>query len=430
MLDDSDQLHARGLEKSQCCLYFECLSGISGDMVLSALADLGVDFDPFLSELNRSFGTNYRLDIIERTYHGIGAKGLSLNLGDLPQSSHRKFSDICARIEGSGFCERVKTDAVNIFKLLAHAEANIHRSHVDEVHFHEVGADDAIIDILGAAFAIQMLRVDRIVSSEIVVGCGHVKCDHGNMPLPAPATQSLLEGLKIRQSEIRSELTTPTGAAILKHYLSDQDPLSGKLVKTGIGSGSRSLAEQPNILRASIFDLGRHIDQEVFLLETNIDDATAEIIADATSRFFSLGALDVWTESLIMKKGRQGTKISCLILKTDIKIFQDAVFSHLPTFGMRWTRYYRRTADRHTIEVEIDCGHPLIDTQILAKSGRITSKCSSIRVKVRDLPGRVPLCSPEYVDCSVVASQLDIPVYDVMRLAWQAAIDKINLSYV
>jgi hypothetical protein len=305
-------------------LYYDCFAGISGDMNLGAMIDLGVDPEYLREELRKIEIGSYEIRVKRDQRRGIFGTKVDVILPSgkgAPAAhghGHRSFKDIVGLIEKSGLSDRVKHISLDIFGKIAAAEAKIHGHSIDEVHFHEVGAIDSIVDVVGAAICFEVLNVDKIISSPVQVGGGFVKCAHGMLPVPAPATSEILTGIPIRSGIVPFETTTPTGAAILAATAGRfADRFDFTPLKIGYGIGQRD-TDVPNVLRVFLGetdDEKQDLDVEVkeaCLMECNIDDMNPELYEGIVERLFEQGALDVYLTPIIMKKSRPAVKISIL----------------------------------------------------------------------------------------------------------------------
>lgn len=380
--------------------YLDCASGISGDMTLGALVDAGAD----LAAINAGIATlglpGVRLVAAEVKKKGFRATQITVE--HEPEHKHRHLHHIEAMIEGSSLTAAQKTLARRVFARLAEAEAKVHGTTVQKVHFHEVGAVDSIADIVGTAIAWDLLGVEAIYASPVPTGTGFVEIAHGRCSIPAPATGELLRGVPIEPSSVPFELTTPTGAAILAALAQGFGPLPAMTIETiGYGAGSRDLDEQPNMLRILI---GQSADdspgQQVWVLETNVDDTSGEIIGHTTSRLWQAGALDVYTTPIQMKKNRPGVTLSVMCEAADVARFEDILFRETTTLGVRRYCVMRRTLRRETCAVETPWG-PV--TGMLAW-----------------LDENSPSFSPEYESCRRLADDQGLPLKAVYQAAQQA----------
>jgi uncharacterized protein (TIGR00299 family) protein len=349
-------------------LYYDCFAGISGDMNLGAMIDLGVDPEVLREELRKIEIGSYEIQVKRDQRRGIfGTKvDVILPSGEGAPAAHghghRSFKDIAGLIEESNFSEGVKSTSLNIFVKIAEAEAKIHGHSIDEVHFHEVGAIDSIVDIVGAAICFEVLNVDKIISSPVQVGGGFVKCAHGMLPVPAPATAEILTGIPIRSGLVPFETTTPTGAAILAAAAGrfaervDFTPL-----KIGYGIGQRD-TDVPNVLRVFLGEMDdekQDLDVEVkeaCLMECNIDDMNPELYEGIVERLFEKGALDVYLTPIIMKKSRPAVKISILCDADHRRGLEEVLWLQTSTFGLRVNKISKLMLRRDVTTVKTKYG--------------------------------------------------------------------------
>ena len=389
--------------------YLDCDSGISGDMMLGALVDTGVDLG-LLGAAVESLGLpGCRLAAQEVKKNGFRATQVTVD--HQPESAHRHLSQILKLIDRGRLSTRQKETARRIFTRLAEAEAKVHGTSLEKVHFHEVGAADSIADVVGAAVGWDLLEVDRIVASPVPVGAGKVRIAHGECSIPAPATADLLKGIPLAESSVPFELTTPTGAAILATLVDGFGPLPAMTVRSiGCGAGQRDLWQQPNILRlivgqaASVptADWAGGADQ-VCVLETNLDDISGEMIGYCTMRLWEAGALDVYTTAIQMKKNRPGVKLSVLCHAADIEAIESILFTETTTLGVR-----RWTVGRHVLS---------------RQPHRVQTRWGPVEGKVGWLAGDLPRFAPEFESCRRIAAEHDVPlrtVYEAAQMAFDA----------
>jgi pyridinium-3,5-bisthiocarboxylic acid mononucleotide nickel chelatase len=385
-------------------LHFDCFSGISGDMTVAALIDAGVDADAIRAALE-SFGLPITLEIEKVKRNGIAATYVNVIAPD--QEEYRFLPDVEAILAKGRLTPRQRELALAIFRKLAVAEAAVHGMPVERVHFHEVGALDSIADIAGAAVAIDLLDVDRITCRSVPPGSGSVKCAHGLMPVPAPATAHLLKGMPLAQAPVTAELVTPTGAAILATVVNEFTDQPAMTVETiGCGAGKKDFWEQPNVLRIFV---GAVADgpsageaDTVTVLETNLDDVPPEVIGYTIERLFAAGALDVFAVPVQMKKNRPGTLLTVIAPAGAVPALEAILFRETGTFGVRRHTAGRSKLKREPVTVSTPWG------QVNAKKGW------------RD---GVELVTPEYEDCARVAREHDVPlrtVYDAVRAVTSA----------
>ncbi len=363
--------------------YFDCFSGISGDMTVGALIDAGINFADFESMLSTLNITGYEVSAGKTEKNGIS--GTSFKVKASEEKNHRNLNDITSIIEGSGLNSRIKNDALSIFRILAQAEAAVHDTGIDNIHFHEVGALDSIIDICGTAICMWMLDIERVINSPVNTGRGFVKTAHGILPVPAPATAELLKGISIYSGDIEAELATPTGAAILKYYSSGTSPLPGLNVSSiGYGAGSKDLPI-PNLLRIFIgrAEEDNSIEDIVTEIETSIDDMNPEFYSHIFDMLFKNGALDAAIIPSFGKKNRPASilKILCPLDRADA--VSDTIFRETTTSGLRIQNVRRKILKRHVAAVATCYG--------------------LINVKIHKMNGEIITIAPEYEDCRKAA---------------------------
>ncbi|HEY4424675.1 MAG TPA: nickel pincer cofactor biosynthesis protein LarC [Pyrinomonadaceae bacterium] len=383
-------------------LYFDCFAGASGDMILGASVAAGVDPNFLREQLSLLPVTGFSIDF--ETVNRAGLSATYARVETAHEHKHRHLSDIKEIIEGSGLSVAVKDRAVQIFTRLAEAEARVHNEPVNHVHFHEVGALDAIVDVVGAAICFDALKIERFVSSPLHVGSGMVKMAHGQFPIPPPAVAELLiKGVPFYSTEIRGELLTPTGAAIITTVCSDYGPIPEmKTDVTGYGAGTREYPDFPNVLRVLLGETeGRTAtDERLWMLETNLDDASPQIIGHVMDRVLDLGALDCFFTPVQMKKNRPGVLLSVLCGRDDKEAVMKLLFTETTTLGVRSYEVARRALQRSVVQVETQYG--------------------PIDVKVAHLDGRVVNEMPEFEQCRQAATTANVPlkiVEEAARLA-------------
>ncbi|MCP4712524.1 MAG: nickel pincer cofactor biosynthesis protein LarC, partial [Planctomycetes bacterium] len=320
--------------------YFDCFAGAAGDMIVGACLDAGAPSDKLFEELAK-----LKLDEVELHAEKVSRKGIAAT-SFAPKLTNQKptvrnLSDITKIITNSQLTESVKTKAVKIFENLAAAEAKVHGITCDKIHFHEVGAADAIMDIVGACVGLELLGIEKIYCSDLIVGHGTIQCAHGTLPVPAPATAELIKGINLKQSNIEAELLTPTGAAILTTLSRQFGPLPAMQIESvGYGAGQRESSELPNVLRLMVGQATRDqpekkgLDQ-VCVLEANIDDAGGELIGYVTEQLRHAGALDVYYTAISMKKNRPGTQLSVICHPDQVKLLEGILFEESTTLGVR-----------------------------------------------------------------------------------------------
>ncbi len=378
--------------------YFDCFSGISGDMLLGTLIDAGADIEKIELELKKLKLTDYKIRTKRVFKNQISATKFDV---DVIENTHaRHLSDINKIIEDSELDISVKELSKQIFKELAIVEAKIHNTSIDKIHFHEVGATDAIIDIIGSVIALKELKLDIIYSSKIHLGSGFVECQHGIIPVPAPATIELLKDIPVYSTGIKSELTTPTGAVIIKNIAKNFGIMPEmKIEKIGYGAGTKDLTI-PNLLRVYIGEIREDKDNNeeyekdnVILIETNIDDMNPEFFDYIYERLLENGSLDVFTTPIFMKKNRPSVMLSVLTTTENLDEILSIIFAETSTLGVRLNRLERRKLEREIITIK--------------------TKFGDMRIKISKSKGKIKNIAPEYEDCKKVASELKIPLKDV-----------------
>ena len=337
--------------------WFHCFSGIAGDMALGALVDAGADCNEITVMLNKLEVNDWKINF-EKVLR-CGQAGTKANVVTTETHSHRTASEITDLIKKAELPDRVTKRALDTFEILAVAEGELHNMDPSEVHFHEVGAIDSIIDIVGTCAALEILQVDEIWSSAITTGTGTVSAAHGEIPIPAPATVKLLKGAPIKGTNIPFELTTPTGAALLAAMAVSWGPMpSMKIETTGFGAGERDLEGQPNLTQVVIGQSTETIPsgQPVSLLEVNVDDATGETLAHTITCCLEAGAFDAWVTPIVMKKGRPAHTVSALCSETEIEKISKVLTSETGSLGVRSHTLQRWPTARHFQTVEVE-GH-------------------------------------------------------------------------
>ncbi len=372
--------------------YLDAFSGLSGDMLVGALADAGADTVALCEGLG-SLGTNAEFRFEKTVRRGIAATKFHVECGHA--HSHRHLPHILEMINRAALPEAVKRDAGVVFRRLAEAEARVHAIPVEKVHFHEVGAVDSIADIAGACLGFHLLGVEEIRCSPVNVGSGTVATEHGTLPVPAPATAALLEGKPVYSRGPAVELTTPTGAAVATALASGFGPMPPMLLRaTGYGAGGRDFAEHANVLRVLIGEIsGAGEATTVSVIEANVDDSTPEMLGYAMERLLAAGALDVTFAPLLMKKSRPGTLITVLARPETREELVRILFAETSTLGARMYDAERRVQARDTLEIETPHGR--------------------VRMKV----SREGNFAPEYDDCRRLALERGVPLKQIIAEA-------------
>lgn len=379
-------------------LYLDCPMGISGDMFLAALIDMGVDFKKILKELERLGVGPIDVRIKKEVRHSI--TGTTFRVRTKDEKHHRTFKDIKKIIEKSGLEKSVKDLSVKIFSIIADAEGKIHGIGADDVHFHEVGAMDSIIDIVGASIAVKSLKIDKVVSSPIALGSGWTDTMHGRLPIPAPATLEILKGIPVSSSGIPFELTTPTGAAIVKALATGFGPMPSMTIeKTGYGAGKKDFIEAANVLRAIQGAVEAHhasptTHDGLLMLEANIDDMSPQTAGYLMERLFEEGALDVYFTPVVMKKSRPGILLSALGPFDRRDALLSTIFAESTTIGVRLYPIERVCLERKIIKVKTRYG--------------------LVRVKVSMRDNKAVNIQPEYEDIRAAARRHNAPLKTVM----------------
>jgi uncharacterized protein (TIGR00299 family) protein len=386
------------------CGYFDTFSGAAGDMILSALVDAGAPFD-LLRDLPDRLKLPEASVRCERTHRaGLAATRVSVHIAPDSRPPHRHLSNILQIISTAGLSPATTERASDIFRRLAEAEATAHGIEIEKVHFHEVGAADAIIDIVGACLGIESLELQRITCSPIPVGSGTAHCEHGELPVPTPATAMLLRGVPLANCALTGEMTTPTGAAILTTLADDFTPLPPMRIDAiGHGAGTREIPNRANILRLFVGESAVNADERletIAILETQLDDATPQALAHACQQLLGAGALDAFITPIVMKKGRPGHLLSALCRPEDVSTLEDILFAETPTLGIRRRLCERRALPREHVTVQTPFGE--------------------IRVKLARQQREILQASPEYEDCAAAAARHGVALHRVQEAALEA----------
>lgn len=386
--------------------YLDCSSGISGDMFLAALLDAGVELERLRTELLK-----IELGPYEFTQSRVMRKGLAGNHVEITipdKQPHRHLSHIEKLIEDAALDEAVKQKAIQVFRRLGEAEARLHNQPIEKIHFHEVGAVDAILDIVGVCTGLAMLGNPELVSSPLNVGGGRVEAAHGTLPVPAPATAELLKGIPIYSSGVESELVTPTGAALVSTLATGFGPVPAmKVERIGYGAGAKDFATHPNIARLMLGEKAGSGagDETVVVIETNIDDMNPQLYGRFAEKALAAGALDVTCSPIQMKKNRPGLLVS-VISKPELEgVLTHLLFEETTTIGVRITEARRKVLEREIVKVDTAFG--------------------PVKMKVSRLEGKIVNAAPEFEDCRRLADEKTVPLKEVMQAA-QAAWLKWN----
>ena len=400
-------------------LYFDCFSGISGDMTIGALLDLGLDLDYLKTELKKLPVAGYELKASRVTRSNISAMKFDVSVdGEEAHGHHhdhqhkhshdhfhRKASQILAMIGGSNLNTNTKRRASEIFTKLALSEGRVHHIPPEDVEFHEVGAVDSIVDTVGTAIGFDALGIERFLCSAINVGSGFIHCQHGVLPVPVPATADLLRQATIYQKHVQTELVTPTGAAILAAVVNRFGGLNGFAAeRIGYGAGTKQFADFPNCLRLMLGEEPSEAADssagDVIVIEANIDDMNPQNFAYVTEKLLAAGALDVFTLPIQMKKGRPGHLLQVLAPSDTVNTLTRMIFQETTTIGVRKYAVDRTTLDREFVEVETEYGR--------------------IKIKVSKMNGEILNFSPEFDDCVRIAREKNVPLKKVQALATTA----------
>ncbi len=384
-------------------LRFDSVGGASGDMLLSCLVDLGVDLGELTTQLRGLNVDSFSIEAEQAASRGLAGTRVSVTTPESEHAAHRHLADIRRIIGGSELPEHVQQTALSVFQRLAEAEARVHGTTPDHVHFHEVGAMDAIVDIVGSCLALHLLEVDHVVCGPLPIGRGTTRCAHGVMPLPVPATAELLKEHPVVQTEEPHELVTPTGAALLTTWVRRfPSPAQAATViaATGRGIGHRELDGRPNLLRATLLEASAPeapAGDTCLVIECNLDDTIPELIGSLLNRLLDLGALDAFTTAVQMKKQRPGTLLTVLCREAERDALVDTIFAESTTFGVREYRVRRHVLDRRFEDVKTVYG--------------------PVRVKLGILRGTVVTRSPEHDDCVRCAKEQGVAVRTVYEAA-------------
>lgn len=387
-------------------LYFDCFAGASGDMILGALVAAGADASKLREQLQLLDVSNFdvHFSIVDRS--GISATRASVETED--EKHHRHLGTILKIIDRSRLSESVKTRAARIFTRLAEAEARVHNTSIEAVHFHEVGAMDAIIDVVGACVGFELLGIEQFVSSPLHVGSGTVEMEHGRFPVPPPAVVELLRDVPTYATDIKGELVTPTGAAVISTVCKSYGPLPPmRVAAAGYGAGGRTYERFPNALRVFVGEIDSDaLSEKLLMIETNLDDASPQVVGHVMERAFALGALDCYFTPVQMKKNRPGVLISILCRPADRETLTGLLFEETTTLGVRSYEVERRALGREFVRVGTEFGE--------------------ISVKVARRDGRVVNLAPEYDDCREAALRAGVALRIVESAARAAYLKSVT----
>jgi hypothetical protein len=376
-------------------LYYDCFSGISGDMNLGAMIDLGIEKEFITGELNKLNLKGWELIAEKDQRHGIHGTKVTIRQ-TRHEHEHRHLSDIEKIINNSSLDDKTKELSLRIFMKIALAEASVHKIPVEKVHFHEVGAIDSIIDIVGAAICFNALKVDRVHVSPVELGSGFVMCDHGKLPVPAPATSEIIQGIPVKKGGVDFEATTPTGAAIIAALGTDfgEDAVI-KIEKTAYGIGHKDHPLIPNLLRVFLGEKAASAESghTALHLECNIDDMNPEFFEFISERLFLAGASDVFLTSIIMKKGRPGVVMNVICEADKAESMKSIIFTESTSLGIRTFPFKKDT--------------------LVRKFEKINSIYGEVTVKRSFYNEKEVSFKPEYEDCRRIAASREIPLKEV-----------------
>jgi uncharacterized protein (TIGR00299 family) protein len=383
--------------------YFDCFSGISGDMTLGALVDAGCDLELVRSGLLGLQVPGWTVSSEKVWKNGMSATFVTVKTED--QSTHRSLSAILEIFDKSHLSDFVSKNASAIFRKLGEAEASVHEVPLEKIHFHEVGAVDAIVDIVGACIGFETLAIEKFACSPLNVGGGTAKMAHGILPVPAPATAKLLQGKPTYSNGVQRELVTPTGAAIVATLCDTFGPQPAMSVSAiGYGAGAADLDGQPNVVRIMIGEAAEKtvsgFDEEISVIEANLDDMNPQIYGYFQEKALAAGALDVYTTPVQMKKNRPGTLLTLLCKPQDTNALMSLIFAETTTFGARAYTAQRRTLPRESVSVHTQFG--------------------DVRIKLSRVNGRILHVAPEFEDCRKLAVEKNVPLQRVIGDALRA----------
>lgn len=382
-------------------LYYDCFAGISGDMNLGALIDLGVDPNYLIAELQKLNIEGFHLEIQKDIRRGISGTKATVVVENPDNEKHRHLRHVEELVNQSSLSQEVKSLSLKIFDQIAVAEGKVHNISKERVHFHEVGALDSIADIVGAAICLDYLKVDKVMSSSIQLGGGMVKCAHGLMPVPAPATTEIVQGVPVKSGLVQHEATTPTGAAILVATVDEfTDQINFPIQKTAYGIGQRDVSEVPNVLRVYLSETSSGDNdtslEEASMLECNIDDMNPEWYDHLFGKLLEAGASDVFLTPIIMKKSRPANKLSVLCSRNIVPEMKSIIFNNSTTIGLR--------------------EYPVTKTVLRREEKEIETELGTVRVKYSSFQGKEIRVKPEFEDLKKLALQHNLSLNEVERI--------------
>ncbi len=389
-------------------LYFDCFAGASGNMILGALVALGVDEQKLIEQIRKLGAADFEIEFKNVDKSGIAATHAAVKVPH--EHAHRHLHHIVEIINDADLSDSVKSRATKIFTRLAEAEAKVHGTSIEKIHFHEVGAMDAIVDVVGACIGFEMLGIERFVCSKIHVGSGFVSMAHGKYPIPPPAVAELLKAIPIYSTEIEGELITPTGAAIIAAVCDSSGQIPEmRIERTAYGAGTREYKDFPNVLRLMIGESEiNHFktEDQLILIETNLDDLSAQTLGYVMEKAFEIGALDCWFTPIQMKKNRPATMISILCDAEKKEALIKLLYTETTTLGVRISKVERNCLPREIVKVETEFG--------------------TIDVKIAKLGDDIINAKPEYEQLREIASQKNIALRDVEKIV----LEKFNQQTV
>ncbi len=387
---------------SERVLFLEPVGGIAGDMFLAAAIDLGVSVESLEAPLHSLSVPGWKLSTSKQERHAITGTHLDVVLSSPEEHPHRSYRDIEAIVAKSGLPARVKETALAIFRNIGEVEAKVHGTTLDAIHFHEVGAVDSIVDICGAAMALELLGWPKVFTTPPPLGSGTIRIAHGTVPIPVPATLELLKDRPVR-FEGRGELTTPTGAAILKTIATFESPAELIVERIGYGVGTKDWPDRANVLRASVGRSTGSSASTLTVLECNLDDASPQLVSSVLERLMTAGALDVWVTPVVMKKGRPGHLLGVLCTPEKKQALVELLLVESTSLGVRASQVERFALDR--------------------RFDSVTTPWGAVQVKVGLRAGRVVNVAPEFEDCRALAETAKVPLKEVQQraiAAWYA----------
>lgn len=381
-------------------LYYDCFAGISGDMNLGAMIDLGVDADYLKHELAKLNIEGFHLKIEKDIRRGISGTKATVVVENPDNEKHRHLRHVEEIVNNSTLSDKVKSVSLQIFNKIAVAEARVHNIEIQRVHFHEVGALDSIADIVGAAICLDALKVDQVLSSPIQLGGGTVKCAHGIMPVPAPATAIIVENIPVKTGLVQHEATTPTGAAILAAIVDEfTEQINFPISKTAYGIGQRDVSEVPNVLRVYLSETGESLTdvtlETATVLECNIDDMNPERYEYLMDLLFEAGASDVWITPVIMKKSRPATTLSVLCQPGKVVILKTILFENATTIGLR----------EYNIQKSV----------LRREEKTVITSLGAVRIKESYFNGKKVRVKPEFDDCKTLALKNNCTIAEIEK---------------